>query len=225
MNTLEENKIDVVVSRIMDNLVDKEVLPKNSYDPILFNELHELLKKNFNIPQTSITNIMARTLFGISSSHEPLIMVGAGTYTGNALAWLTGKQLLEPNELVRVYGLDISKDATEIAKSNFSSIQAKNILLLQEDAIEWLKNTNLKIDLLYIDIDTVKDGKTKYLDLLIEAYPKINPGGLVIAHDVNEKKFIKDLEPFLEEIQDSKKFKHSINLNIDSFGISISIKR
>ncbi len=224
METLERNEIDIVASRIIDSLVVKGVLSKNSYDPKLFNELHELLKENFNIPQTSITNIMARTLFGISSSYEPLTIVGAGTYTGNALAWLAGKQLINSDKLVKVYGLDTSKDATEIAKSNFSNIKANNVFLLQEDAIEWLNNTNLKIDLLYIDIDTIKDGKRKYLDLLIAAYPKINPGGLVIAHDVNEEKFIRDLKPFLEEIQNTEKFKHSINLNIDSFGISISVK-
>ncbi|QNK89105.1 class I SAM-dependent methyltransferase [Sporosarcina sp. resist] len=126
---------------------------------------------------------------------------------------------------VRIYGLDISPEATKITKNNFSKINAQDVKLFEADAIDWLKDTSEKIDLLYIDIVTMQDGKSEYLDVLDAAYPMMNEGSLVIAHDINEEKFKKDLIPFVEKVLNHTKFKSIINLNFDSYGLSISIKR
>lgn len=224
MELLIDEKLNSIVSCIMEKLVENGIVKQNLYNPIKYHELHHLLTTNFYIPDTSITRIMSRLLFGISNSHNAKTVVGAGTYTGNALAWISGNQLIEPKHDVRIYGLDISKSATEIAKENFRKINALNVILLQEDAIEWVSQAEIEVDLLYIDIDTQMCGKKMYLDLLVKAYPKLKAGALVIAHDVNEQKFKNDLKPFIEEIQNSTKFKKSINLNVDSFGISVSVK-
>ncbi|MFJ7747501.1 O-methyltransferase [Peribacillus sp. NPDC097295] len=218
--------LDEKVEEIIEYLSNKEILNKNCFQTDKFYELHQLLSLNFNIPQTSITKVMARILFSIGYSKKPNVLVGAGTYTGNALAWLSGYSILgDAGQKTSIYGLDISKEATAISQINFANIHASDVHIIQADAISWITEVPEKIDLLYIDIDTKEDGKKKYLDLLHVAFPKMNENGLIIAHDINEKKFEKDMKPFEEALLDETKFKSSINLNVDPFGLSISIKR
>lgn len=220
------NQLDIVMGRLIDQLSKKEILKPGSYDSNKFYELYEVLKQSFVIPKTSITKIMSRLLFSVGYSKKPKVMVGAGTYTGHALAWLSGYYILgDSHDSVKIYGLDISDEATKIAKKNFSMLNAKNVNLLAVDAIEWFEDTLDFVDLLYIDIDTKDDGKKKYVDLLNAAYPKMQSGSLIVAHDINEEKFKEDMIPFIEEILDRTKFKSSINLNVDPYGLSISIKR
>ncbi|MEF2293793.1 O-methyltransferase [Virgibacillus dokdonensis] len=218
--------LDNAINKLAIQLCNKSILEYNKYNSDKFYELYKLLKDSFVIPKTSITKIMSRILFTIGYSKKPQVMVGAGTYTGNALAWLSGYYLLgDSDRNVKIYGLDISSEATKIAKDNFSKVNADNVHLIKEDAINWLENTSENIDLLYIDIDTEEDGKSKYIDLLNVAYHKLNSEGLILAHDINEKKFKDDMIPFVEKILDQSMFKDSINLNVDSFGLSITIKR
>lgn len=220
------NHLDISVKRIIKQLYDRDILENSNYNAEKFYELYKILNESFVVPETSITQIMSRILFSIGFNKNPKVMVGAGTYTGNALAWLSGYYLIDKlKEEVKIYGLDISSEATDIAKSNFSRINAKNVTLIKADAINWIKNTSEHIDLLYIDIDTDIEGKSKYIDLLNEAYPKMNSGGLIVAHDINEEKFKEDMNPFIDKVLDQSMFKSSINLDVDSYGLSISMKR
>lgn len=222
----EDSILDKSVRDLTNHLYRQGVLDQfGSFKEKEFYQLHEILTKSFNIPETSITKIMSRLMFSIGKSKKPKVLVGAGTYAGNALAWLSGYYLLDKHQDVEIYGLDISSKATNIAKKNFDSIQAKNVNLVEADAIEWLKSAkNDSIDLLYIDIDTVEDGKKKYFDLLKVAYSKLTDGGIILAHDINEEKFKEDLKPFINEVQDRSKYSKSFNLNVDSFGLSVTVK-
>lgn len=224
---IEKNTdLDIVMKKMIKTLGQKKFLEENCFHPDKFYQLYEILERNFVIPKTSITKIMSRMLFSIGYSKKPRVMVGAGTYTGHALAWLSGYHILgDAVDKMKIYGLDISAKSTEIAKKNFSKISTENITLLEVDAIKWLKNTSEAIDLLYIDIDTKEDGKRRYTELLDVAYPKMSPDSLIIAHDTKEEIFKNDMKPFLEGILDESKFKSSINLSIDPYGLSITIKR
>ncbi len=218
--------LDDVVSKILNNLLKRGLIDNDTFnteDYMTYREV--LLSQQFYVPQTSITKIASRLLFAIGVISAPKVMVGAGIYTGHALSWLSGYSYLSKKETTNIYGLDISAEAIAHANNNFQKINMPNVNCMHADAVSWLRNYDMDpIDVLYIDIDTKEEGKSKYLELLEAAYPKLSTGALIIAHDVNEEKFLADIAPYITYTSDKSKFSHNINLNIDPYGLGIAKK-
>ncbi|CAM3867308.1 class I SAM-dependent methyltransferase [Mesobacillus thioparans] len=215
------NELDIAVSKIIEKFSLNQ--HEASYDPEKFYQYLSVLEKDFFVPKTSITKIVSRLLFAIGST-SPKVMVGAGIYTGHAMAWIAGDQYFKKDSARSIIGLDIDKEAIEKAQENFNKIGTLNVACLNEDAISWIKNYQGEIDLLYIDIDTLEDGKKCYIDVLKAAYPKLKSNALVIAHDINEEKFKNDLVPYIDFTSNKNFFRKNYNLNVDQYGLSVAQK-
>lgn len=217
--------VDQLAKKILDQLVEKGFFHENFYNEVDYESFRsQLVKTNFQVPQTSITKIVSRLLFGVGVNHSPVNMVGAGIYTGHALSWLSAFSFLNKNKS-SIYGLDISSEAITCASDNFKRLGMTNVHCIKENALDWINKFEQPIDLLFIDIDTSEKGKSEYTDLLEIAYPRLSDGALVVAHDVNENKFLKDLQPYIQLTSDKTRFSHNINLDVDAYGLGIAKKK
>lgn len=217
-----------VVSSVLDWLKHKNIVSKKAtYDEDAFRGLRQEVKKKFILPGTSVSPVMERLLYMLSSVKRPRRMIGIGTYCGNALVWIAGSSC-GPGKVYdsrKVYGIDIDVEATESAKRNFSRIKnTGHIELLAEDGLKSVDRLEGPFDCVYLDADSKSLGKGLYLELLKKVYDKIEVGGWVLAHDIVVPPFAEQLEAYLAYVRDKKNFSESILFDVDAYGLELSIK-
>lgn len=96
---------------------------------------------------------------------------------------------------------DIDEGRAALARENFKRAGVDNLVtLVMGDAHETVKKLKDPIDILFIDAD--KEGYTDYLEKLL---PLVRPGGLILAHNIDQvgRDFINAIttNPNLETIQ------------------------
>ena len=110
-------------------------------------------------------------------------------------------------------------DATRagLARENFKRAGVDNLItLVQGDAHENVLKLKEPIDVLFLDAD--KEG---YIDYLQKLAPLVRPGGLIIAHNMNERQadasFVKAIttDPNLE----------TLFLHMDATGVGVAMKK
>lgn len=113
---------------------------------------------------------------------------------------------------------DVSEERAKLARENFRRAGVSDLVtLVMGDAHETVKNLEGPIDLCFIDAD--KEGYPDYLEKIL---PKMRPGGLIVAHNINQRMaemgFIKAIteNPELETL-----FPHLAG----SGGVSVSMKK
>lgn len=106
-------------------------------------------------------------------------VVEIGTSNGYSALWMllglksTGGKLIT---------FEIEASSVKLARQNFKSAGVDNIATVVEgDAHEKVKTLKEPIDLLFLDAD--KDG---YYDYLKQLLPLVRPGGLIVAHNMNQ---------------------------------------
>jgi len=106
-------------------------------------------------------------------------VVEIGTSNGYSALWMmlglksTGGKLTT---------FEIEASAVKLAKQNFKNAGVDNIATIVEgDAHEMVKTLKGPIDLLFLDAD--KDG---YHDYLKQLLPLVRPGGLIVAHNMDQ---------------------------------------
>jgi caffeoyl-CoA O-methyltransferase len=106
-------------------------------------------------------------------------VVEIGTSNGYSALWMllglksTGGKLTT---------FEIEASAVKLARQNFKNAGVDNIATIVEgDAHEKVKTLKEPIDLLFLDAD--KDG---YYDYLKQLLPLVRPGGLIIAHNMDQ---------------------------------------
>lgn len=220
---------DQLAQKIVERLAAAGFFPEQTggFPSERFHALRQQVRACFDVPETSITPIMARVLFGLAVSRRPRSIVGLGTYAGNSLVWLAGGALgpdafFPADEIV---GCDTDAAATELAARNFGGLPGgEGVQLLCIDGLKWLEQSADPIDLLYIDIDSQDGRKQGYLAMLQAALPRLRPGSLILAHDVAEPKFAADLAPYLAFVKESGTFQRSATLNIDACGLEVTLR-
>lgn len=221
--------LDTLALRVLKNLINQNLLPDNSKDFNWkqFHILRSKARKNFVVPETSITPLMARVLFGITAYYCPMRILAIGTYVGNSFLFLLGPYLLSNrSKLKYAYGIDINQEATRIAKSNFKAIGESfgKIKILTENGLTFPKKLHKKFDLVYIDVDDQILRKKIYIQILKNLYPFIKTGGIVLAHDICVPKFKEDLSSYLSYVKNKRLFKDTQSLEIDYCGLEVSRK-
>lgn len=221
--------LDTLALRVLGNLTNRNLLPDNSknFNWEQFHILRSEAKKKFVVPETSITPLMSRVLFGITAYYRPTRILAIGTYAGNSLLFLLGPYLLSNSRKLKyAYGIDINQEATRMAKSNFKALgeSFKKIKILTEDGLTFPKKLRKKFDLVYIDVDDQILRKKIYIKILKNVYPFIKKGGIVLAHDICVPKFKEDLSSYLNYTRDKRLFKDTQSLEIDYCGLEISRK-
>ncbi len=114
---------------------------------------------------------------------------------------------------------EIDRNRADQALANFKRAGVeKDVTLVFGNAHENVAELKLDrgIDILFLDAD--KDGYIDYLEKLI---PKLRPGGLVIAHNMNTRQAHL---PFVEAITKNPKLE-TLFLHMDGAGVSVSMKK
>jgi predicted O-methyltransferase YrrM len=202
------------------------VLDDVSYDHEKFDAHRTAVRENFDIPWTAITPRMQRLLYAINAVSKPEVMVAVGvfcgnTYISNAGAGVGPGAVYTPRRSVDI---DIRTEEADRARRNVEAIDPDGAgEILGCDGIEWLREFDDTVDLLYVDADG-RDGQGKkiYLEILQTALPKMPTGSLVIAH--NSVNAARELTEYFEFVRDESNFCASVNVFIDGEGIEVSSK-
>lgn len=218
---------DLAVERLCQRLAGAGLLPRGGFPAEAFHELRARVHDAFEVPETSITPMMARTLFAVAAALRPRTVVGIGTYAGNALVWLAGPALCRPalQPAGTVVGCDIDGPATALARANFARLDpGAGVELVEADGHDLLAASADPIDLLYLDADRPGDRKGIYRPLLEAALPRLRPGAVVLAHDACLPLFAEALQPYLALVRDPAHFRASLALAVDDCGVELSVR-
>ncbi|MFC1852881.1 O-methyltransferase [candidate division CSSED10-310 bacterium] len=219
----EEKFIDDALECLISNHV---VLEKSDYNKQAFHEFRQEIKKKFKGTWTSITPVMERLMYMLTSVHRPKRMVEFGCYWGNTLAWFIGPGISKYKqfELEKVYAVDVNAEMINKAIDNFSKIEGTDCIeFLAEDARVTIDKISEPIDFLYLEAKS-DESPELYLELLQKIYPKLSPGAWVIAHDIYDKVGKSDLVNYVRWVRDKSNFQESLAFDIDNYGMELSIK-
>ena len=220
---LEEQIIDTALELLKsESLID----PASRYNKHAFMELRQLIKTGFEKNWTSISPVMARLIYMLTSVRKPRNLVEIGSFWGYTLAWFAGPCIgVSPAfEAHRIYGIDIDERMVQQARRNFDKIPNSSMIQhVAGDARKVLEEIPGPIDFLYIEakLDEVKG---LYLILLKQVYDKLPYGAWVIAHDNLDYSFRDEIREYLEFVRDKSHFSESICFDIDECGMELSIK-
>ena len=118
----------------------------------------------------------------------------------------------------RLITLEIDQRRASLARKNFTHVKLGEVIELREgDALEIIPQLKGPFD--FVFIDAWKPDYIRYFRLL---YPKIRPGGAILAHNVLSHG--KDMQDFLEVIENHSDLETHIERRSQA-GISVSIKR
>jgi predicted O-methyltransferase YrrM len=162
-----------------------------------YHRLREQLYATFQVPQTTLTPLAARVLFGLAALHRPRRLAVFGCYAGNLMAWAAGSGFgpFASYQGDCALGLDVSSEAIALASANFMragySPCARAITADAFDADRF--SGDGPWDFLLIDIDVPGARKSGYIRVLDGWLPYLSPGAIVVAHDVSHPVFSWDL--------------------------------
>ncbi len=165
---------------------------------------------NMNVPVED-----GRLLRVLTESMNAKHVVEIGTSNGYSGLWFL-MALQKTGGHLTTY--DNDRDRADQAQINFKRAGVeKDVTLVFGDAHETvLKLDDTPIDILFLDAD--KDG---YIDYLNKLMPKVRPGGLIIAHNMNTRQAH---PPFVEAITGNPKLE-TLFLHMDQAGVSVSMKK
>ena len=141
-------------------------------------------------------------------------VVEVGTSQGYSALWFC-LALRRTGGKLTTYEIDPTR--AEIAKGNFEKAGVSDIAtVVLGDAHEKVTALKGPIDIVFLDAD-----KSGYLDYLRKLLPKVRPGGLVIAHNINPRQ----ADPlYVDAITDDKELE-TLLVNLQAWGISVSMKK
>lgn len=190
-----------------------------------FHRLRARLYETFDVPDSSLTPLAARVLWGLSACHQPRTIAVLGCYVGNLMAWVTGPGFgPDPRYAGEcAIGLDVDPAAIETASGNFHRAGfAPELAVRTADAFDaGTAAPRTPCDLLLVDIDVPGARKSGYARLVQAWSEFLAPGALVIAHDVCHPVFAMDLGDFGVYMRLSGATA-SITLPIDDCGLEVS---
>lgn len=152
-------------------------VPKDDAEKKAISVMQELMadERFRNVPEQD-----GRLLRLLTEAMQAKHVVEMGTSTGYSGLWF-GMGLKKTGGKMTTYEIDEGRANT--ARKNFKAAGFADIItVVLGDAHEEVKDFKGTIDILFLDAD--KEGYIDYLDKLM---PKIRPGGLIIAHNINAR--------------------------------------
>jgi predicted O-methyltransferase YrrM len=114
--------------------------------------------------------------------------------------------------------LEIDSARAKLAQENFRVARVESLITLQHgDALEEIPKLQGPFELVFID--AWKQDNIKYLEMVL---PKVPPGGVIVAHNVNDERYL--MEDFIERITTDPQLK-TTSANPGPGGFSVSVKQ
>lgn len=220
------------VQGALNEMENQGILEHTDYDHEKFRAFRQAVKENFEIPWTGISPRMQRTIYAINAIRKPQVVVCAGIFCGytficNAGASVGPGACYSSKDL---FGFELLPVEAERAKANIEKLDLeKKSTVLSQDTADWLRNTDMQVDLLYIDAKPIDwerswrrgEVSSEYYKIVNAAMPKLREGSLVLAHNsVNASDYLND---YLEFVRNEENFTKSINLIIDDAGLEVTL--
>jgi predicted O-methyltransferase YrrM len=141
-------------------------------------------------------------------------VVELGTSVGYSSIWL-GLGLQRTGGKLTTFEIDAGRAAK--ARENFKRAGMDQIItLVFGDAHETVKQLKDPIDLMFLDAD--KEG---YIDYLNKLLPLVRPGGLIVAHNINQRQ----ADPAYVKAITTNPNLETLFLNLETSGISVTMKK
>lgn len=212
-----------IVDRILD-LVYGPLGPESGRVATPWDDFLTLSKRihnHYEIPSTTMTPIMRRLLFGIGWASAAQSVVGVGTFVGYAFSWLIG--LRQPSGSLRwSVGFDVDGRANVLARRNTRVLNhGKRLQFVTTDGVGGLATIAAPLDLVYLDLDDPRQGKSAYQEVLCVAARKLRTGGLILAHDPCVPKFRRDFQAYHRCAAELGLFADPIVFPVDTCGLSL----
>ena len=154
-------------------------------------------------------------LHGFILEHNYKRVLEVGTSNGYSSLWM-GMALRRTGGKLLTLELDAGRAAQ--AQENFRKTGLNQVIELREgDALKLIPTLEGPFDLVFIDA-----WKEDYLRYFQMVYPKVRPGGAIVAHNVVSHG--RDMQDFLQADQNHPEHETRIDRR-SSAGLSISLKR
>lgn len=192
---------------------ESTTLPKNDTEKKILAVLDDM-NQNQRRGSMSVPTHDGRILRVLAESLGAKHVVELGTSIGYSGMWFC-LALQQTGGKLTTYEIDAGRAAT--ARANFKRAGVDNLVTLVEgDAHQNIVKVEGPIDLVFLDAD--KEG---YIDYLNKLLPKIRPGGLVIAHNINQRQ----ADPQFVKAITSNPELETVFMNLDTSGISVTMKK
>lgn len=193
--------------------IGAKTLPKNDREKAVLAVLEDMDRSqrrgSMSVPMDDgrLLRILAES---IGAKH----VVEIGTSIGLSGIWFC-LALENTGGKLTTFEIDAGRAAT--ARANFQRAGVdKLVTLVEGDAHVEVTKINQPIDLLFLDAD-----KTGYIDYLQKLLPRVRPGGLIVAHNIDERQ----ADPnFVKAITTNPELE-SLLVNAGASGISVSLKK
>ena len=155
-----------------------------------------------------------RILRVLTESLGAKVVAELGTSIGYSGIWFCLALRQTGGKLV-TFEIDAGRAAK--ARANFKRARVDNIVTLVEgDAHLEVSKLNEPIDLVFLDAD--KEG---YLDYLEKLLPLVRPGGLIVAHNMNQRQ----ADPRYVKANTTNSRLETLFVNMESSGIAVTLKK
>lgn len=196
-----------------DVAFDSQTLAKDDAEKKILAVLDDMDKSqrrgNMNVPVED-----GRLLRLLAESIGAKNVVEIGTSTGYSGIWFCLALRKSGGTLVTH---EIDEGRATLARENFKRAGVEDLVtLVFGDAHEEVKKLSEPIDLIFLDAD--KEG---YIDYLEKLLPKVRPGGLVVAHNMNTRQAH---PPFVKAITTNPDLE-TLFLHMDGAGVAVSMKK
>lgn len=141
-------------------------------------------------------------------------VVEIGTSTGESAVWFALALRTTGGHL---YTHEIDEERARVARANFAKAGVDSLItVIEGDAHETIGRYDEPIDIVFLDAD--KSGYPDYLSTLL---PLVRPGGLVIAHNMNQP----DPDPdYVEAITQNPNLESAF-MFMDEAGLGVTMKK
>lgn len=188
-------------------------LPKSETEKKILAVLEEM-NQNQRRGSMSVPYGDGRILRVLAESLGAKHVVEIGTSIGYSAIWFS-LALQKTGGKLTTFEIDAGRAAK--ARANLKRAGVEGLVTLVEgDAHEEVKKLKEPIDLLFLDAD-----KQGYLDYLNKLLPLVRPGGLVVAHNMDQRM----ADPRYVKAITSNPDLETLFLNMETSGIGVSLKK
>jgi predicted O-methyltransferase YrrM len=154
-----------------------------------------------------------RLLYNLIRATRPATVVEFGTSYGISTLYLAAA--VRDNAMGRVIGTELNAHKATAARHTFTQTGLDDLVtILDGDARQTLARLDGTVDFLLLD-----GWKDLCLPILRLLEPRLPPGTLVVADDVN----LLDLQPYLDHVRNPRNGYHSVTFPVDD-GMEISCR-